>query len=46
MAGLEKGSDCGHIDLLWPGLFMANKIRGRDFDEATQQSIDYVQVLE
>lgn len=45
--GLEKGSGRGRIDLLWPGLFMAeHKTRGRDLDEATQQAIDYVQVLE
>ena len=45
--GLEKGSGRGRIDLLWPGLFMAeHKSRGRDLDEATQQAIEYVQVLE
>lgn len=45
--GLEKGSGRGRIDLLWPGLFMAeHKTRGRNLDEATQQAIEYVQVLE
>lgn len=45
--GLEKGSGRGRIDLLWPGLFMAeHKSKGRDLSEATQQAIDYVQVLE
>lgn len=45
--GLEKGSGRGRIDLLWPGLFMAeHKTKGRDLDEATRQAIDYVQVLE
>lgn len=45
--GLEKGSGRGRIDLLWPGLFMAeHKSKGRDLDEATQQAIEYVQVLE
>ncbi|WP_261665527.1 DNA methyltransferase [Deinococcus sp. Marseille-Q6407] len=47
VAGLQKGSGRGRIDLLWPGLFMAeHKSKGRDLDEATQQAIDYVQVLE
>ena len=45
--GLEKGSGRGRIDLLWPGLFMAeHKSKGRDLDEATQQATEYVQVLE
>ncbi|WP_199698455.1 class I SAM-dependent DNA methyltransferase [Deinococcus cavernae] len=45
--GLEKGSGRGRIDLLWPGLFMAeHKSKGRDLDDATRQAIDYVQVLE
>ncbi|MCY1703732.1 DNA methyltransferase [Deinococcus sp. SL84] len=45
--GLEKGSGRGRIDLLWPGLFMAeHKSKGRDLDEATQQAIEYVEVLE
>lgn len=45
--GLEKGSGRGRIDLLWPGRFMAeHKSKGRDLDEAMQQAIDYVQVLE
>ena len=45
--GLEKGSGRGRIDLLWPGLFMAeHKTKGRDLDEATRQALDYVQVLE
>lgn len=45
--GLPKGSGRGRIDLLWPGLFMAeHKSKGRDLDEATQQAIEYVQVLE
>ena len=45
--GLPKGSGCGRIDLLWPGLFMAeHKSKGRDLDEATQQAIEYVEVLE
>lgn len=45
--GLEKGSGRGRIDLLWPGLFMAeHKSKGRDLGEATAQALDYVQVLE
>jgi hypothetical protein len=45
--GLEKGSGRGRIDLLWPGLFMAeHKSKGRDLGEATTQALDYVQVLE
>lgn len=45
--GLEKGSGRGRIDLLWPGLFMAeHKSKGRDLDEAAQQATEYVQVLE
>ena len=45
--GLEKGSGRGRIDLLWPGRFMAeHKTRGRDLDEAMQQAIDYIEVLE
>lgn len=45
--GLEKGSGRGRIDLLWPGLFMAeHKSKGRDLGEATQQALEYVQVLE
>jgi len=45
--GLEKGSGRGRIDLLWPGLFMAeHKSKGRDLSEATTQALDYVQVLE
>lgn len=45
--GLEKGSGRGRIDLLWPGRFMAeHKSKGRDLDEAMQQAIEYVQVLE
>ncbi|WP_261665537.1 DNA methyltransferase [Deinococcus sp. Marseille-Q6407] len=45
--GLEKGSGRGRIDLLWPGLFMAeHKSKGRDLDDATCQAIEYVQVLE
>lgn len=45
--GLEKGSGRGRIDLLWPGLFMAeHKSKGRDLEEATDQALAYVQVLE
>ena len=45
--GLEKGSGRGRIDLLWPGLFMAeHKSKGRDLAAATRQALDYVQVLE
>ena len=45
--GLEKGSGRGRIDLLWPGLFMAeHKSKGRDLAAATGQALDYVQVLE
>ncbi|MFC3860650.1 DNA methyltransferase [Deinococcus antarcticus] len=45
--GLEKGSGRGRIDLLWPGLFMAeHKSKGRNLTEATQQAIEYAQVLE
>ncbi|PNY79338.1 DNA methyltransferase [Deinococcus koreensis] len=45
--GLEKGSGRGRIDLLWPGLFMAeHKSKGRDLGEATAQALEYVQVLE
>ena len=45
--GLEKGSGRGRIDLLWPGLFMAeHKSKGRDLEEATRQALDYVNVLE
>ena len=45
--GLEKGSGRGRIDLLWPGLFMAeHKSRGRNLEDATGQALDYVNVLE
>ncbi|KEF33708.1 hypothetical protein RDMS_10975 [Deinococcus sp. RL] len=45
--GLEKGSGRGRIDLLWPGLFMAeHKSKGRDLEAATAQALDYVAALE
>lgn len=45
--GLGKGSGRGRIDMLWPGVFMAeHKSAGRDLDDALQQALDYVDVLE
>ncbi len=45
--GLEKGSGRGRIDLLWPGLFMAeHKSKGRNLEDATAQALEYVAVLE
>lgn len=44
--GLPKRSGRGRVDLLWPGLFMAeHKSAGRDLDEATLQALDYVAAL-
>ena len=45
--GLQKGSGRGRIDMLWPGLFMAeHKSRGEDLDAAYQQALEYAEVLE
>lgn len=45
--GLPTGSGRGRIDLLWPGLFMAeHKTRGRDLEEAMNQALAYVEALE
>lgn len=44
--GLQKGSGRGRVDLLWPGLFMAeHKSAGRDLNEATEQALGYVAAL-
>lgn len=45
--GLKTASGSGRIDLLWPGVFLAeHKTRGRDLEEALQQALSYVDVLE
>ncbi|MGX9688689.1 DNA methyltransferase [Deinococcus wulumuqiensis] len=45
--GLQTGSGRGRIDMLWPGLFLAeHKSRGEDLDAAYQQALGYVEALE
>lgn len=45
--GLATKSGRGRVDMLWPGLFMAeHKTRGEDLEAATTQAMEYVEVLE
>lgn len=45
--GLKTGSGRGRIDMLWPGLLLAeHKTRGEDLDAAYQQALGYVEALE
>ncbi|HWM62882.1 MAG TPA: type IIL restriction-modification enzyme MmeI, partial [Solirubrobacterales bacterium] len=45
-AGRTSTGRAGFIDLLWPGMLLAeHKSAGEDLDEAMQQALDYVESL-
>ncbi len=45
--GISGASGRGRIDMLWPGVLLAeHKSRGKDLEAATVQALEYVQALE